>query len=67
MGFPTPSVGHHLSNPFQEELVYISGGERRQVEVADFPRIGKQLVRVGSQVSIYDVGAAYNFSFGSGE
>lgn len=67
MGFPTPSVGHHLKNPFQEELVYISGGERRQVEVADFPRIGKRLVRFGSQVSIYDVGAAYNFSFGSGE
>ena len=67
MGFPTPSVGHHLKNPFQEELVYISGGERRPVEVADFPKIGKRLVRFGTQVSIYDVGAAYNFSFGGGE
>jgi len=67
MGFPTPSVGHHLKNPFGEELVYISGGERREVEVADFPRLGKRLVRFGTQVSIYDVGAAYNFSFGGGE
>lgn len=23
MGFPTPSVGHHLRNPFEEELVYL--------------------------------------------
>ncbi|MFL5344949.1 MAG: cupin domain-containing protein [Hyalangium sp.] len=64
MGFPTPSVGHHLRNPFQEELVYISGGERRQVEVADFPRLGKRLVRFGTQVSIFDVAAVQNLSFG---
>ncbi len=54
MGFPTPSIAHHLRNPFQEDLVYISGGERREMEVADFPRIGKRLVRVGMDVTIYD-------------
>lgn len=64
MGFPTPSVGHHLRNPFEEELVYISGGERRPLEVADFPRLGKRLVRSGMKVSIYDVDKAHNFSFG---
>jgi uncharacterized cupin superfamily protein len=64
MGFPTPSVGHHLRNPFEEELVYISGGERRQVEVADFPRIGKQLVRFGLQAAIYDVATGQKLSFG---
>ncbi len=64
MGFPTPSVGHHLRNPFQEELVYISGGERRHVEVADFPRLGKRLVRFGGQMSIFDVAGAQNLSFG---
>jgi len=64
MGFPTPSVGHHLRNPFEEDLVYISGGERRPVEVADFPRLGKRLVRSGMKVSIYDVDKANNFTFG---
>jgi uncharacterized cupin superfamily protein len=54
MGFPTPSIAHHLRNPFQEDLVYISGGERREMEVADFPRVGKRLVRVGMDVTIYD-------------
>jgi uncharacterized cupin superfamily protein len=64
MGFPTPSVGHHLRNPFQEDLVYISGGERRSVEVADFPRVGKRLVRFGMQAAIYDLEAGQKLSFG---
>ena len=55
MGFPTPSVGHHLKNPFTEDLVYLSGGERRPSEVADFPRLDKRLVRVGMNVAIYGI------------
>ena len=55
LGFATPSVAHHLSNPFDEELVYISGGESREVEVADFPRLGKRMVRVGGQVALHDL------------
>ena len=27
MGFATPSVAHHLRNPFDVELVYLCGGE----------------------------------------
>jgi uncharacterized cupin superfamily protein len=63
LGFPTPSVGHHLRNPFQEDLVYISGGERREVEVADFPRLGKRLVRFGSQAAVYELEGALKLSF----
>jgi uncharacterized cupin superfamily protein len=55
MGFPTPSIGHHLRNPFTEDLVYLSGGERRISEIADFPRLDKRLVRVGMSVSIYGI------------
>jgi uncharacterized cupin superfamily protein len=55
MGFPTPSVGHHLKNPFTEDLVYLAGGERRVSEVADFPRLNKRIVRVGMSVSIYGI------------
>ena len=39
MGFPTPSVAHHMRNPFDEELVYLMGGENLDVEIADFPRL----------------------------
>lgn len=54
MGFPTPSVGHHLRNPFDEELVYLMGGERRSTEIADFPRIRKRIIRVGSEAHLVD-------------
>ncbi len=53
MGFPTPSVGHHLRNPFAEELVYLSGGESREVEIADYPRFGLRMVRRRGKMDIY--------------
>lgn len=55
MGFPTPSVGHHLRNPFDEDVVYLAGGERRISEIADFPRVGKRVVRVGMSFSVYGI------------
>jgi uncharacterized cupin superfamily protein len=54
MGFPTPSVAHHLKNPFDEDLIYIMGGERREVEIADFPRLQKRMFRNGQNVQIAD-------------
>lgn len=50
MGFRTPSVAHHLRNPFDEDLVYLVGGERREVEIGQFPTLGKHLFRVGREV-----------------
>lgn len=54
MGFPTPSVGHHLRNDSDEDLVYLVGGERRNVEIAEFPRLGKVVLRVGQRADIAD-------------
>lgn len=50
MAFPTPSVAHHLRNVGDEELVYLMGGESLDYEVADFPRLGKRMVRLGDRV-----------------
>lgn len=61
LGFPTPSVGHHLRNPFAEDLVYLSGGERHAIEVADYPRLDRRLVRVGGRASLYDGAGAEVF------
>jgi uncharacterized cupin superfamily protein len=59
MGFGTsPPVAHHLRNPFPEDLVYLSGGERRQSEIAEFPQLGKMMVRVGANISIFETTAA---------
>jgi uncharacterized cupin superfamily protein len=61
MGFPTPSVAHHLRNTGEEDLVYLMGGENRDAEVATFPRLGKKMVRMGETVEIYDLDAAKPF------
>ncbi|HEY7688286.1 MAG TPA: cupin domain-containing protein [Dongiaceae bacterium] len=41
MGFPTPSIGHHLMNPYDEDLVYLMGGERGRTDIVAFPKVGK--------------------------
>ena len=61
MGFATPSVAHHLRNSGNEPLVYLIGGESREVEVATFPRLGKKMVRIGGKIEIYDLDDAKPF------
>ena len=61
MAFPTPSVPHHLKNPFDQELVYLMGGESREFEVADFPRLGKRMVKSGENFEVYDISNAKPF------
>ena len=51
--FPTPSVTHNLSNPFDEEVVYMMGGEHADSEIADFPALDRRMVRVGNDMQIY--------------
>ncbi|MGZ5200951.1 MAG: cupin domain-containing protein [Telluria sp.] len=61
IAFPTPSVAHHLRNPYDEDLVYLMGGENRDTEVADFPRHGKRMVKTPAGVTIYDLAAGKPF------
>ena len=61
IGFPAPSVAHLLRNPGPGDLVYLVGGENREFEVAEFPTLGKRMVRTGEQVDIYDVDDARVF------
>ena len=61
MAFPTPGVAHHLSNPFDTDLVYLMGGENRDIEIADFPDLGKRMLRRGKELEIHDLGNAAQF------
>jgi uncharacterized cupin superfamily protein len=61
VAFPTPSVAHHLRNPFAEELVYLMGGENLDFDVADFPRLGKRMVKLNGEAVIYDLDAGKPF------
>jgi uncharacterized cupin superfamily protein len=55
IGFPAPSVAHHLRNPGPEDLVYLVGGENRDNEISDFPKLGKRMVRRGKDVEVVDL------------
>jgi uncharacterized cupin superfamily protein len=62
MGFPTPSVGHHLRNAGSEDFVYLMGGERRDTEVADFPKHGRRMYRSRTAVDIVEIANARRFT-----
>ena len=54
MGFPTPSVAHHLRNPFGEDLVYLMGGENLDHEVCRLPE-ARQSAWCGARTTAADV------------
>jgi uncharacterized cupin superfamily protein len=55
MAFPTPSVAHHLRNAGSEDLVYLMGGENREFEIADFPKLGKRMLRRADGMDVFDL------------
>ena len=61
MGFPAPQVAHHMRSPGTEDLVYLVGGKNLDVDIADFPRLGKRMVRRGQDVEIYDIADSKEF------
>ena len=46
MAFARRSVPHNMSNPFDEDLVYLMGGNRSELDVCDYPRIERRMYRV---------------------
>lgn len=55
VAFPTPSVAHNMANPFDEDLVYLMGGENLKHEIADFPTLGKRMLRLGDKIEVYNL------------
>jgi uncharacterized cupin superfamily protein len=49
---PLPSTQRR--NDFDEDLVYLVGGERREMEIAEFPKLGKTVLRVGREAKVVD-------------
>ena len=45
--FPAGGPAHKLTNTGAQTLIYLMGGDKSAVEVADFPEIGKRLTFVG--------------------
>ena len=62
MLFTAPSVGHHLSNPFETDLVYLMGGESHAVEIGEYPRLRKRAIfEKGKDAYIVDLDATRPF------
>ncbi len=52
LGFPPGTHAHHVRNTGREDLVYLSASDVVEVDVSDFPRAGKRLVRVGKDATV---------------
>ena len=62
MLFTAPSVGHHLRNPFDADLVYLMGGENREFEIGEFPRAKKRAIfQKSGQAYIVDAASTVPF------
>ncbi len=58
MGFATPSVPHLLRNLFDEECVYLMGGEDKPIDVLTYPNDDKRylLMQTESGTEFYELG-----------
>ena len=54
MGFSAPGVAHQLSNPYDEDLVYLMGGERSGMDIGYFPRLGRRIVHTAAGIHAID-------------
>ena len=61
VAFPTPSVAHNMTNPFDVELIYMMGGEHLEHEIGDFPELGKRMIRNGKAIDIYNIADGESF------
>lgn len=61
IAFPVPSVVHQMKNPFDQDLVYLMGGDNHEVEVADFPTLNKRMVRKGKEIQVHPLDSARPF------
>ncbi len=45
MGFPAPSPAHSLANPFEDDLIYLMGGERNALDAVHYPEIRRSMIK----------------------
>jgi uncharacterized cupin superfamily protein len=62
MGFATPSVPHILRNTFDEECVYLMGGEDKPIDVVDYPDLAKRYLQMQTVkgAEFYELGEPTN-------
>jgi uncharacterized cupin superfamily protein len=64
MGFRAPDgPAHHLINPYDEDLIYLMGGESSGYDIGHFPRLGRHLIFSGDRIQRIDDEAIRQMSF----
>ena len=63
MGFTAPGVAHHLTNPYEEDLVYLIGGERSTLDIGHFPKLRRHIVFGPSGINAVDDAALRPMKF----
>lgn len=58
MGFATPAAPHLLRNTFEEECVYLMGGEDRPIDVVSYPNDNKRylIMQTEKGAEFYELG-----------
>lgn len=57
VGFPPGLYAHNVRNPNSEDLVYLCGGERRDIDVIDYPGVGRRVVCIRGETTVYPMRA----------
>ncbi len=55
MAFKQHSLPHCMNNPFDEDLVYLMGGTRCDIDICDYPRINRRMFRVNGKKQFLDL------------
>ena len=63
MGFTAPGVAHHLTNPYEVDLVYLMGGERSGFDIGHFPKLRRHIIFGPSGIYGVDDGALQPMTF----
>lgn len=58
VGLPAPTQINQLRNDSDKSLLCLMGGSRSEVDMVEFPREGKRLLRHGESMEIYDLSDA---------
>jgi uncharacterized cupin superfamily protein len=55
LAFGKHSVAHSLTNSFHEDLVYLMGGSRNEVDVCDYPDLNRRQYRLNGNREFVDM------------
>ncbi len=55
MAFAQKSAPHMLRNPYADDLVYLMGGSRNDIDICDYPRINRRMFRVNASKTYVDM------------